>query len=297
MLDDKIFYKCIGFQSNKKFNKPIFFFHTPKCAGTTFVVLLSHLFKTTHRLKGPLFKNNDKGGITGYNNYLKNKILINSSNLQFLYGHVPFEIFNELKKNYLFITIIRDPIQRCISHYRWGINRGYFSINDSIENLFTQNKLPKNVISNQFSGIGLTNPDSEESIKLSFYNLKNNIDLLFDVEDTFKLLNHIISLYELPNLFFQNHQVNYNKITITKKNINIITKHNANDIILYSKLIENKLIKNYINPELKKRNNKKSLYSSVNLLIDNKITKLINEEKTKAIENNLFKLNYKVQLV
>ena len=70
---NKIFYKCLGFNTKIKFNKPIFFYHVPKCAGTTLAVLISNLFQKTHRLNGPLFKNNDKGGPTAYENYLKNE--------------------------------------------------------------------------------------------------------------------------------------------------------------------------------------------------------------------------------
>ena len=103
---EKIFYKCCGFKTDKKLKKPIFFFHTPKCGGTTFAVLISYLFKKTHRIKGPLFKNNDKGGITAHENYLKNKEIINSSNLDFLYGHLPFEIYNYYKVNFNFSTAL-----------------------------------------------------------------------------------------------------------------------------------------------------------------------------------------------
>ena len=127
---EKIFYKCLGFQTHKKYNLPLFFYHVPKCAGTTFVVLISHLFKKTHRLSGPLFKDNDKADLTAYENYLNNESVINSSNLDFLYGHLPFEIHDKLKNNYLFVATVREPIQRCISHYNWGINRGYYSIKD-----------------------------------------------------------------------------------------------------------------------------------------------------------------------
>ena len=54
-------------------------------------------------INGTLFDNNDKGGLTAYENYIKNENLINSGNLDFLYGHVPFEIHSKLRNNYIFI--------------------------------------------------------------------------------------------------------------------------------------------------------------------------------------------------
>lgn len=293
----KIFFKCLGYNTQKKFNKPLFFYHVPKCAGTTFAVLISHLFKKTHRLRGPLFKNNDKGGPIAFDNYIKDENLINTSQLQFLYGHLPFEIHNRLKDKYLFVTIIREPVQRCISHYAWAVSRNICSINDDIDDLFENNKIPKNAIVNQFSGEGLSNSNSDKSVDLSLDNLCNKIDLLFDLDDIFKLLNLIISSYDLPNLFFQNQQVNYNKINISEKIIAKIKKHNKRDISLYSKLLQNNLIKNYSVNKFAKRDSKKYLYSSPELLINKQKTTLLNEGKIRAIEKKLIKSNYKIQII
>ena len=293
-VTDNVFFKCLGFDINKTINKPIFFYHVPKCGGTTFCVLLSHLFYKTHRLQGPLFQNNDKGGVTAYNNFLKNKEIIRNNKLNYLYGHVPFEIHNKLDSNNLFITLIREPIQRCVSHYTWAINRGYFSINDDIGELFEKNIIPKNAIVNQFSGIGLTQFDHNESTELAFNNLSKNIDLIFDVEDFYKLINLIISLYDLPNLFFQNQMVQHNKKEIPEKIIHIIKKYNLKDSALYSKLKKNKLIKNYNILNKKFRDKDEYLYSSPHLLLNNKKTLLVKKEKIIDLEKKLNKLDYKI---
>ena len=294
---EKIFYKCLGGKTDKKYKKPLFLYHVPKCAGTTVVVLISHLFKKFHRLSGPLFNNNDKGEQIAYENYLNNENLIHSSNLDFLCGHLPFEIHDRIKNNYLFIAIVREPIQRCLSHYSWGINRGYYSINDDIEDLFEKNKLPKNAMVNQFSGIGLSNPNCDKSIDLSLNNLCDKIDLLFDINDVFKLLNLIISSYDLPNIFFQKQQVTKNKIKISEKNLNIIKKNNEKDVILYSQLLKSKVIKKYnlIKPE--SRNKKLYLYSSPDLLVNKQKTLILDSKKIGEIEKKLIKSNYKIQLV
>ena len=294
---EKIFYKCLGHEIQKKVNKPIFFYHIPKCAGTTFAVLISHLFKKTHRINGPFFKNNDKGGLTAFENYLKIDNIIKFNELQFLYGHLPFEIHDKLKNKYLFVTIVREPLQRCISHYAWAISKNYFSRDDNIDELFKSNKLPKNTIVNQFSGVGFSQSHSKDLINLSLKNLSNKIDLLFDVEDFFTLINWIISSYNLPNLFFQKQQVNYNKIDISEKTIEKIKKYNEQDIILYSKLLQKNLIKNFNKITTKDRNIKKYLYSSPKLLVNNKKTLLLNEDKIKAIEKKLIKSNYEIQKV
>ena len=294
MIRDNQFYKCLGHFASKKFTKPVFFYHVPKCGGTTFCVILSHIFKKSHRLKGPLFENNDKGGVTGYQNYLKDQRIIQKTNLNFLYGHVPFEIHNQLEKKYLFITILRDPIKRCLSHYTWALSRGFINKNTSIDELFKRNIIPSNAIVNQFSGIGLTKYDSKDSISLALKNLKKNIDYIVDIAEIFKLLNLIISKYNLPNIFFQNQQVQNSKIEINQKTIDIIEKYNTKDILLYKRIFQEKINKNYFNHDHGKRNKKEYLFSSPNILYDNKKTILINEKKFIRIEKKLNKLNYKI---
>ena len=120
---------------------------------------------------------------------------------------------------------------------------------------------------------------------------------MIDVEDFFILLNWIISSYNLPNLFFQKQQVNNNKIKISEKTIEKIKKYNELDIILYSKLLQNNLIKNINQKTTQDRNIKKYLYSSPKLLVNNKKTLLLDEDKIKVIEKKLFKSNYEIQKV
>ena len=298
MNQNKImFYKCLGFQTNIKFKKPLFFYHVPKCAGTTFTVLISHLIRKNYRINGTLFNNNDKRGMTAYENFNQKEDLIKLSNLDFLYGHVPFEIHNKVKEKFKFITILRDPVQRCISHYTWALNRGYFSPEDKIDDLFKKNRLPKNVITNQFSGIGLSHPDADNSVDLSYNNLINNIDFIVDIGDTYNLLNTIISSYDFPNLFFQNQQVTIKKINLSDEEINLITNNNKKDIELYSKLVKNKIIKNNIFEKKISRKNNNYLFSSPDLQIEGKKTILLNEKKINEIEKKLSEANYEIKIV
>ena len=292
-----IFYKCLGFQTNIKFKKPLFFYHVPKCAGTTFTVLISHLISKNYRINGTLFKNNDKGGTTAYENFNQKEDLIKSSSLDFLYGHVPFEIHNKVKDKFKFITILREPIQRCISHYTWALNRGYFSDNDKIDDLFNKKRLPKNVITNQFSGIGISTPDTDNAVELSYSNLINNIDFIIDIEDTYNLLNKIISSYDFPNLFFQNQQVTNKRTNLSDEEINTIKNNNKKDIELYSKLVKNKIIKNNIFEKKLSRKKNVYLYSSPDLHLDGEKTKLLNEKKIIEIEKKLSEAKYEVKLV
>ena len=110
------------------------------------------------------------------------------------------------------------------------LRKVFFQKNEDIEKLFLNNKLPSNLITNQFSGIGNFNYNTKNAVNLSLSNLAN-IDMIIELKDIFKFLNFFISLYDLPNLFFQNQQIRLKKkIRFLKKKINLIKKYNKLDI-------------------------------------------------------------------
>ncbi len=282
-----IFYECLGYNDQKIINKPLFFYHIPKCAGTTFSVILSHLFKTPYRINGPLFHNNSKGGKTGYKHFLDKKEFIINGKLDFVYGHIPFEVHKEFKKKYFFITILRDPVERCISQYLWMIARGYCSGNEHISKVFERNKLPKNAIVNQFSGKGFSEYNSQDSIDLAFLNLKESIDMVYDQKNFLEALNLIISIYNFPNVFFQKQQENMKKTELKKEIIEIIIENNSQDIKLYSKLKKEGIFKKFNKKPKYNRNYNLYLYSSPNILIKDKKTTILNNNEYVVIKNKL----------
>ena len=284
-----IFYKCCGYNIGKKTDKPLFFYHVPKSGGTTVAVLLSHLFKSSKRISGPLFINNSKGGITAFENYnnLKNSNKLNLKKHDFLFGHLSFEINHFLKEIFSTFTIIREPISRSLSHYKWLISRNLCSTNDDVQKLFNENKLPKNNITNQFSGCGQSNQNQENAVEQAFSNIKNDIDMTVNFEDIMKFLKLIISIYDLPNLFFQNQQVNNKKINIDKKTLEIIHNNNELDLLLYSKLLKENIFYKFKNNKFEKRNQRLFLYSSPKLLLNQKKTLIIDEKDIIKVEKKL----------
>ena len=83
---------------------------------------------------------------------------------------------------------------------------------------------------------------NEDKYNKALKALTNEVDLVFDSNDTNKLLNRIISMYDLPNLFFQYAQKTKNKYFIKNdENIDIIKEFNQYDIKLYDYMKNKKL--------------------------------------------------------
>ena len=188
---------------------------------------------------GPFSNKNDKGGNSAYDNFLKRKNEILLNHYDFIYGHVPFELHNYFKKNYFFVTLLRDPIKRTLSHYNWALNHNYISKEDKFEYLLSNNIIPSNLMVKQFSGKYFLNKKNN-LLELAENNLFKKINLLFDINEISILFNMIISFYNLPNLFLQNQNTGNYKHNFTNSQISIVKEYNELDIYLYKKFKKEK---------------------------------------------------------
>ena len=283
---------CKGY-SEKKTNKKLIFFHTPKSAGTTFCNLISNLIPNSLRLNGPLtplsgFKDTEYQ-LTAYENYEKNIFKINKLKPNFIYGHFPFCMEKNFS-NKLTATLLRDPISRSISHYNFKFQRNNFYKNFNIEQMFKRKIIPDNLMVRQFSN-NINNEVGEVDLKIAIKNLTQNINFLFSVDQTLDLINLIISIYDLPNVLFQNSQIT-KKIFLekNKKNISIIKMFNKYDLILYKHLLENNLFSK-LPKKIIKREKNSFFYFSNNMLIKNKKLVFLNNDQANNIINDLSQIN------
>ena len=291
---NKNFYLCTKVKT-KIVNKPILFYHVPKCAGTTFGVIFSWLLSPQTRVKGPLFKNNDKRGETAFELFNRCDDYNFFNKFNFIFGHLPFEIDNLFKKSFYKISLLRNPIDRTISHYNWMMERQYCSQNDDIQNLFDENKITKNTITNQFSGIGFTKKNDDKSLTLAYENLTKKIDFLCKSEHIFYLFKFLLSHYNLPNLLFQNQQVTKYQNNIISNNLKkTIINNNSMDIELYNMLCKNNIFKT---KKIlgKKISDDRYFFSSPDIKIENKKNILINKNQYNSIKSKLIQNNFKIE--
>ena len=108
-------------------NHSLLFLHVPKTAGTTFRGILNRVYNEdqTHELYGNIPK-----AIADF------KALPEGQRQQItcLRGHVPFGLHVHLPGNVTYVTFLRDPVERVISHYYYVRRTPEHRLHDAIVN-------------------------------------------------------------------------------------------------------------------------------------------------------------------
>ncbi len=216
-------------------DKSIFFMHIPKCGGTTIDHIFVKLSSITKNYNFKRFKYSEK--------IKKNKLStkeIDYSRKHFISGHLDYDFCNNLNNIYK-CSIVRDPISRVVSHYKFMV----FRLNTTPENYpfktFINEEVRNNrdnLITRHFSG--LLNEKKEISDEVCQEAIKNtkSFDSIYSLENWDEFLSEVLSLFGLPSILyskFQEHK--YNFIYLPKKeDINLINQYYYYDFIIYDKI-------------------------------------------------------------
>jgi hypothetical protein len=109
-------------------NDQIFFLHIPKTGGTTFMNILEKQVGSYRYLSA------DQSAMTALNSHYLNEFKI-------VRGHFSYSVYKHFTRRPVFLTILRDPIDRFISNYRHLVRKLKISETISLEDYTVDDKL------------------------------------------------------------------------------------------------------------------------------------------------------------
>ena len=235
----KIDFKFVPSKINTKDNldKSIYFMHIPKCGGTTIDHIFVKLFSILKNYNFKRFK---------YSKQIKkNKLSLNEidhSKKYFISGHLDYDFCNNLNNIYK-CTVVRDPISRVISNYKFVVSRLKTTPEKYSFKVFINEEIRKNrdnLITRHLSG--LLNEKKEVTDHVCLEAIKNakSFDLVYTLENWDKFLSEILSVFGFPSILysrFQEHKYNF-FYSPKKEDINLIHQYYYYDFIIYGKITE-----------------------------------------------------------
>ncbi|MFK9094773.1 sulfotransferase family 2 domain-containing protein [Bacillus salipaludis] len=225
----------------------ILFVHIDKTAGQTLKGIIDKQYQISEvrKLKPPLTIESimneipkDKASKIGcYFNHLEDylkRVPGGDEAFSCIYGHIYFGAHSCLSKPFTYITMLRDPVDRVISHYYYLLAKNHFKTFTSFED-FIQMDLNRNVQTQYISGNTL--PDLPKAIE--------HLERYFSVVGITERFNE--SLYLMKKQFGW-HQVDYSNRNVTSHRpakeqlspeiINFIQKNNDLDMELYKYAVQ-----------------------------------------------------------
>jgi hypothetical protein len=217
------------------------FLHIPKTGGTTFRYIVDHHF-------GP-------ENIITYYNQPSVQLLDNLDvhlkvhpNYQAIIGHFSFGLHKKLTRPAPYITFLRHPVARTISHYKEWLINNLTALQDSSGATKT---LSESVLTNpehytDYQTNFLVDSDTRQMSKSSISDLAlENLDKYFEgiglVEHFDQSIALIARYFDWPTLEYKKRNVKNIEVEVTPELVDQILAINENDLIIYES-VEKKLL-------------------------------------------------------
>lgn len=209
----KIATRFAGVLSNLDVSERVVIFtHVPKTGGTTLDHIITAVAAATGKRKRRLRRPSTGPGVVP----APGQHLVNFEDLpeglladaDYLTGHFQFGIHRRLQRPFLYVTLLRDPIQRLLSNIRFGIDRGNWSRDTPIESIFAAGRLIDNIQTRQLAGVAdRSTPCTAEMLAAARDNLRRHYAVAGLTERFDETLRTLITLLGWPDIAYTDRQV------------------------------------------------------------------------------------------
>ena len=216
-MPDKMIFKCVTAYSGLTpavdlHDRTLLFTHVPKTAGTTLDYILRAVAMTQRipflRAMGSIY--GQFHGV-GKGEPLREFARWPDSALAqqaYVSGHLPYGVHKRLSRPYCYITILRDPLPRLLSQYRFGIQRGGWYETTTVAQVMEKGQMADNIQTRQIAGItDRTTPVTAETLKTAIAHLRAEYSVVGVSERFDDSLKLLITLLGWPDVAYGNRQV------------------------------------------------------------------------------------------
>src|SRR5215213_2660795 len=126
----------------------------------------------------------------------------------YISGHLPYGVHQRLSRPYCYITILRDPLPRLLSQYRFGIQRGGWNESVAIAQVMEKRLMADNIQTRQLAGVtDRATPVTAETLKTAIAHLRAEYSVVGTSERFADAVKLLITLLGWPDIVYGNRQV------------------------------------------------------------------------------------------
>jgi len=126
----------------------------------------------------------------------------------YVIGHFPFGIHARLPRPSLYITLLRDPVARLLSNFRFGLDRQKWPRDMPVATLVEQGRLIDNMQTRQIAGIADRHvPCTSAMLSTAIENLRSRYAVVGVTERFDETLRTLITLLGWPDIAYSDRQV------------------------------------------------------------------------------------------
>ncbi|HZS63307.1 MAG TPA: sulfotransferase family 2 domain-containing protein [Xanthobacteraceae bacterium] len=220
----------------------LIFTHVPKTAGTSLDYILIALAGARkipfYRAMGTIYgQYHGAGKKESWKDFERWPETALAQRQCFISGHLPHGAHRRVKRPYFYVTMLRDPVSRLVSQFRFGVQRGGWTESTPMAEVIERGGIANDLQTRQIAGImDLTTPCNADSLKQAIEHLRSEytvVGLSSGFDETVKVL---ITLLGWPEIAYGNRQVSEGKPSaqIVEQAEQAAKRYFANDLELYA---------------------------------------------------------------
>lgn len=193
--------------------------HIPKTAGTTLDRILDALALRSgvgrFRALGTVYGQFMGKGKSEAVEHLRNADRESLEQAEIFSGHVPALLWEPTinAQRAAYVTILRDPVDRMMSHYLFGVGRRGWSPNTTIESLVRSGHLLDNLQVRMLAGYADERaPCNEAMLEAAFANLESRFALIGTSDRFDAFLATLLALYAWPDIIYARYHVGATRV-------------------------------------------------------------------------------------